>query len=288
MSWMLQRWTWLLEAPLYVGHAPAGSLNRCRLYIPARTIWGAITAEASRSAAGEEAFPAYKDVGDLLNQAARFTYLYPAERIGDHWVAWLPRFEEKRGLCWHREDGRGETVPDRQFRRRLLTTRPGTAIDPNSDSAAEGSLRETECVCDRWRDAEGEDDRVAYVGYVFTKDNEAARHVDRVQRVFIGGDTRYGLGAMRRESLKETSELFGGTVALGGLTPAVTTTRLLAHASDNSALLRGARELLVGWERYDRRSLSTEGLPWQPGSTCDEPSPWRITPEGTWTAEAAR
>ncbi|GIW70798.1 MAG: hypothetical protein KatS3mg102_0340 [Planctomycetota bacterium] len=52
MSWSLFRWTWQLESPLYVGMPPAGSLNRCRLYVPARALWGAVTAEIARAAAG--------------------------------------------------------------------------------------------------------------------------------------------------------------------------------------------------------------------------------------------
>ena len=54
MSWSLQRWTWLLESPLFVGTTPAGSLNRCRLYVPARALWGAMTAELSRRQAADE------------------------------------------------------------------------------------------------------------------------------------------------------------------------------------------------------------------------------------------
>jgi len=48
MSWTLYRWVWRLEAPLFLGMPPSGSLNRCRLYVPACNLWGALTAELAQ------------------------------------------------------------------------------------------------------------------------------------------------------------------------------------------------------------------------------------------------
>lgn len=81
MSWSLHRWVWQLEAPLYVGMPPAGTLNRCRLYVPARAIWAAITADLARN--GRNGFPKYAELGKQLREQARFTYLFPAEHLGD-------------------------------------------------------------------------------------------------------------------------------------------------------------------------------------------------------------
>lgn len=283
MSWTLHRWTWLLEGPLYVGAPPAGSLNRGRLYVPARALWGALTAEAARALAGEDAAADYQAVGDTLRDHARLTYLYPAERSGERWVAWLPRFEDGAGLCWQREDGRGEPVPDRPFRRRLLTTRPGTAIDPASYAAAEGSLRETECVCDRWRDGQ-EDNRVAYVGYVFTRTEQARRALGLIETLFLGGDTRYGLGRMRKLALDEVRDVFGARATLGGDAPQLSTGRVLAHAEAcEAAMMRGAKERLVGWDKGARTSFAGDTTLWQPGSYGKGPARWRIEPSGIWT-----
>lgn len=292
MNWTLHRWTWVLEGPLFVGLAPAGSLNRCRLYVPARAVWGAVTAEAARRAASQ--FPDYGPVGQTLTDYARFSYLYPAERSRDRWCAWLPRYEATHGLCWRREAGRSEPVPDRIFRRRLLTTRPGTAIDPGSDSAADGSLRETECVCDRWRSGPtGEDDRVALVGYVFTQEGEARGHIESVDHLFLGGDTRYGLGRVRREAVEEAEIMFGARVKLDSGSPVVTTERVLAHAMpdptrDENAKMRCALELLGGWDHGVLRALNERSFFWQPGSRGDGAVNWTIEPEGTWSATEAR
>lgn len=288
MSWTLHRWTWLLEGPLYVGAPPAGSLNRCRLYVPARALWGALTAEAARALAGKDGAADYQGVGDTLREDARFTYLYPAERRGERWVAWLPRFEEKRGLCWQREDGRGKPVPDRQFRQRLLTTRPSTAIDPASYSAAEGSLRETECVSDRWRDGQ-EDNRVAYVGYVFTRAEQARRALGLIETLFLGGDTRYGLGRMRKLALNGVRDVFGARATLGGHDPQLSTGRVLAHANAGDEMtMRGAKERLVGWDKGARAAFAGGAPLWQPGSRAGDSLHWRIEASGSWSHHGAQ
>lgn len=53
MTWSLFRWVWRLEAPLHVGIPPAGSLDRCRLYLPARNLWAALTAALARQEMGD-------------------------------------------------------------------------------------------------------------------------------------------------------------------------------------------------------------------------------------------
>ena len=99
MTWTLHRWVWRLEAPLFIGMPPAGTLNRCRLYIPARTFHGAVTAEIARSRNGDS-FPDYGKLGWEIGLNCRFTYLYPAEKSGGNYVVWLPKYLKDKGLFW--------------------------------------------------------------------------------------------------------------------------------------------------------------------------------------------
>ncbi|MDT8284690.1 MAG: hypothetical protein RQ767_04130, partial [Thermovirgaceae bacterium] len=213
MNWSLYRWTWLLEAPLFIGAPPAGAFNRCRLYVPARAVWGAMTAEKARGDAGD-AWPDYKGVGGKLRDNARFTYLFPAVQMDGEWVAWLPEYKREMGLVWRpegRDGGVDDALTDRRFRQRLITTRPGTAIDPGTDSAAAGSLRETECLSPRWCSPDGEEPSgpVALCGYVFLRGEKKQGFVDGATTLFLGGDTRYGLGKVRLAVCQEADEVFG-------------------------------------------------------------------------------
>ena len=105
-------------------------------------LWGAAIAEAARLES-DEGFPDYVHVGDEVKQNCRFTYLFPAEVWKEDILAWIPKFEREKGLRWYRQDSE-KSLSDRDFRRHLLDSRPGTAIAPESDSALEDSLRHTE------------------------------------------------------------------------------------------------------------------------------------------------
>jgi hypothetical protein len=284
VSWTLYRWTWRLESPLFVGALPAGSLNRSRLYVPSRALWGALTAELARRR--KNGFPSYEAEGTTLRESARFTYLFPAECDGKPWLAWLPRYEERDGLIWRREDrpdGKHD-LTNRQMRLRLLDARPGTAIDPDSDSAEEGSLRETECVLPQWRSNESP---VAFVGYVFLKQD--LPELRDLTTLFVGGDTRYGLGRLRRLDMTTASEVFGAGVSLNQDKPMVQSGHLLAHAqpSDRVPEIVGSQELLAGWDRTRTdpfRQISETPL-WTPGSRVRDGrvAGWAIGEDGILT-----
>ncbi len=286
MSWSLYRWTWQLESPLYVGMPPAGSVNRCRLYVPARAVWGAVTAELARAMARTN-FPDYQNKGKELSEHARLTYLFPAEQEGQNWHAWLPRYVKDEGLVWHREDNAEKKMSDRQFRMRLLSTRPATAIEPSSDTAAEGSLRETECINTFWR-CNGEDcsAAVGFVGYVFVSSclsSELRGRLEQLWRVTVGGDTRYGLGSLQRTiEWQSADEVFGSQVDLGSADPSVEAEYVFGHAEAPAGAeeeLWGALELLGGWE-YGVSWSAAEPL-WAPGSGGASRW-WRIESDGHW------
>lgn len=291
MTWSLFRWVWQLEGPLYVGIPPAGSLNRTRLYVPARALWGALTAELSRREAQNGTEPQYQTVGEMLQKDYRFTYLFPAEKVEATWRAWLPSYRDTLGLAWAREDQPEKAVGDRRFRRRLLATRPGTSIDASTDAADDGSLRETECIEVRWRDDRGRDaGLVAMVGYAFihtakAKDKYPAgrRRLDGVDAIFVGGDTRYGLGRLHRVAfdLVRNGEAFGDAVTLDAEVPQVEASTAWAHAQTPTSL-RGGLELLGGWHRGSPRSLDQAAPLWQPGSRSANPIRWSIEADGLW------
>jgi hypothetical protein len=286
MSWTPSRWVWQLEAPLHVGMPPSGSLNRCRLYVPARALWGALTAEAARRAG--TGFPSYEEVGEAIRRDVRLTYLYPGEQTGGEWRAWLPRYKPGQGLVWQREDDQdGDGLPDRLMRSRLLVTRPGTAIDPVSDAAAEGTLRETECIGQYWRTSTGDVKPVGLVGHLLVRQGSQIQEaLEEIEELFLGGDTRYGLGRVRRVEWRPARDFFEHLMVLDASEPAIKADRILAHSeAPGSSVMRGDREALLGWGPGSDRGLTllASGPLWKPGSvTPDGLRAWCISTDGVW------
>lgn len=286
MSWTLHRWVWELQSPLSVGMAPAGALNRCRLYVPGRAVWGAVTAELVQSRSGD-----FGKEGEALRKNARFSYLFPAERNGRSWCAWLPRFEANRGLRWVREDDPDakDSRSDREFRRSLLEARAGTAISPETDSAADGSLRETECLATRWRmESNAHERAVALVGYVFLRDGA---DLTSITTLFLGGDARYGLSRAALVSRDEANNVFGAAVRRDGKdSPQVSSHHVFGHALANrNNQMTGALERVAGWDRNQTGLRATGEQPlWVPGSKCTAkdgaPLPWwQLETDGIWS-----
>jgi hypothetical protein len=292
MNWKLYRWVWRLEAPLHIGVTPAGILNRTRLYIPARNIWAALTADLARRSSAAS-FPDYQKVGQQVQEAMRFSYLYPAEQVNGKWQAWLPQYEQngnEPGLIWRREDG-GKSLPDRQFRRRILITRPSTAIDPSADSAADGSLHELECISPWWRQVNGQDSdhAVAMVGYVLCQNTQSyqqlCQNVMAIDEIFVGGDVRYGLGHLRRYDQPNAEQhLFGNQVDLQPADaqspdPIVQTERVLAHTLPNGNVSFIGRWTCIGG--WDKGSMMSAHSAWEPGSSTKD-ARFAIQKEGWW------
>ncbi len=290
MGWQLYRWVWELRSPLHIGMPPAGMLNRCRLYIPARVLWGALTAELARVLKGNS-FPEYFyfEVGEALRKKLRLTYLFPATCHNGAWRAWLPLYEQAQGLMWYLENKIGQSgFPDRIFRRYLLDTLPGTAIDPHTDTAAEGTLRELECIMTHWRPI---DDLisgpVAMVGYVLIREWPFRDiSLEKICELHVGGDTRYGLGHLHLIEWGEAKDIFGLSVETDCESPLVKEASFtLAHAC--APALNGALELILGWDwgkglsNFDGKSTL-----WVPGSSSmekDKKDNWQINEWGIWT-----
>jgi hypothetical protein len=284
MTWSLFRWVWRLEAPLHVGIPPAGSLDRCRLYLPARNLWAALTAALARQEMGDtpKNHNKYQEIGKELQRSYRFSYLYPSERCDGEWRAWLPFFA-KGNLYW-RKEAKFDITLHSAFRGRLLDSRPGTAIDPCTDSAAEKSLHETEVVNSWWRGSQGSKaGPVAMIGYLFCRKHSTYSDLREVNLLYIGGDTRYGLGKLVRVEMEKAEHFFEYDVQPDQDDPKVFSNVVLAHtkADTKNDLICGALERLGGWNMGTPISMADTPF-WIPGSRLTSEKWHKILDNGTW------
>jgi hypothetical protein len=285
---------------MHIGMPPAGSLNRTRLYLPARTLWGAVTAELARTNSGD-GFPDYPKMGYEIALNCRFTYFYPAEKKGDCYLVWLPQYrasdsfmevnrqKSSSGLIWRRSDD--EIAKDRQFQRKLLDARLGTAIVPETGSAEEGSLREMECIQPWWRKEKDSfpPEPVYLYGYAFLWDNAFRKRLENVEYLSVGGDTRYGLGRLELVQFEEIDPKFFefGEVDLEQSAPLIRTNSIKAHVFPSKLDFHPTviGDLEIPSHRGVSNSNDKHQYAWKPGSYLTSQLCWWIDSYGYWEQE---
>ena len=287
MRWRCFRVTYELRSPLHIGYHKIGNVQRTRCYIPARTIWGAVTARLVRSGFSTPNTPEgdYRKIGDLLKSSCAFSYFFLYE---DDTLLY-PRYGEK-GLYYG-----GFT--QYELERRYLDAHVTTALDAATGSAETGSLHEVEYIAaHHQQENKNQGVRTLVRGWVFLNE-EAMSYLgpgkweEWLGELQVGGERRYGFGRLvLAEGMKESSDGWpsGYEFQLEGERPRFVIApgaALLAHTLARGVKAKGAIEPLVGRETTDDgfgRNLRPVGICWVPGSVLDEKAVLSIDPEGYW------
>lgn len=280
MSWMAYRVVFRLMSPLHVGHLKIGNLMRTRPYVPAKTLWGALTARLTRDCPDLGGF--YQQIGQCVNQELAFSYFYPALNP-DHPL--YPNYTAK-GLRYGPEGEDDSLSPD-EFNWRLLSSYASTALNTRQASAEEGSLHEVEYISPRDKETGAS---VYLVGYVFEHQGCDLRWREVLSRLQLGGERRYGWGQVRlQQQPQPETHFFGYELELNNDRPTVrlqTSQPILAHAIAQRVEARGQIELFVGRETQDARSfgkvLGRAQICWAPGAQVPPALPFRVGAFGLW------
>lgn len=261
MSWRAYKVVFRLRSPLHIGWRKVGNLQLTRPYVPARTIWGALTARLTRDCKGRTANGSslYEKVGRKINQYLAFTYFYPALFEGD-----------KYRVFWPWED-------ESYFRYRFLSSYVSTALAYPEQSAAEGSLHEVEFLSPYTTDS-GE--QVFLLGYIFERNGCELNWRDVLSRLQLGGERSYGWGKIELGdngviSWKEKwlfSEDGRFCFDDGEDRPRIIMKEnsfLPAHAEIESGQVQGQVEPLVSreWVGYTGEQIKCISVAYVPGST---------------------
>ena len=153
--------------PIHIGDNKHGVINETKIFIPGQTMWGALT----------NAYFKKTNVYDknLFENISCFypkidcNVLYPRYEGGEFYL----------GFC-------SET----EFRQKYTTTLLSTAINPTTLHAQDESLHEIDVILPN---------EIEWVGYVRTKKEQ----LERIKEIYIGGDSRYGLGLMTMVNIRE-------------------------------------------------------------------------------------
>lgn len=222
MSWKTYKLTYLAPGPVHAGFREIGNVVRTRYYIPASTIWGAVTAQLTRSIfpAGHPQMPLlYQIIGDYVKENLRFGYFFPTEEG----IIYRPKFErnaEKYG-----------SLSRDQFERKFITSIATTALEVSAEEGAttkqtfaaeEGSLHEMEIMTAKKTPA-GDWAKLQFFGYAYFKIERPFKSeipdvnelkklenddfvLEQIQEIIAGGERKYGFGKLVLEKCEEENE----------------------------------------------------------------------------------
>jgi len=147
--------------PIHIGYKKHGVVNETRIFIPGWTMWGALT----------NAY--FKKTGNYEeNVFEKITCFYPM--IKD--TVLYPKYENGEFCLGDKSE--------KEFRQEYVITNISTAINPSTLNAKDESLHETDVILPK--------NKIKWVGYIDCDENE----IKQIEEIFVGGDSRYGLGLM--------------------------------------------------------------------------------------------
>ena len=197
MNWEIIKLIYKAESPMHIGYHKLGFIQRTRYYIPGKALWGAITANLTRSIG---VYRDYKVFGEEIEKKIKTTYFYPSlDRLGEDVL--LPAYSDE-GLRY------GKDYSQSDFERIFISSYGQTAIEASNNTAEEKSLHETEYVSHQVKiDDEIKD--VYFVGYVFIQKGFSLKNRklenekinwnnlrEIIKEIFIGGERKYGMGRL--------------------------------------------------------------------------------------------
>lgn len=187
MAWECYKVLFQAKSPLHIGYgARLGFVNRTRYYIPAKSIWGALTSVIAKRIMKTYDAGIYKKIGNVLKKDIRLSYFY----IQDQGAPLLLKFTEKGMKYGH--------SPQEKFEREYISSIALTALEKSTRSAEEGSIHEIEFIRSP----------VKFVGYFFinqaknfqfkANENELIFYFNdqevSLSSLQVGGEHIYGFG----------------------------------------------------------------------------------------------
>ncbi len=298
MAWTLYRVTWRLESPLHSGFAKLGNIQRTRMYVTGRILWGALTARLTRDQGSND----YETVGKAVNECLAFSYGYLC-LTEDGSQPLLPVYEAE-GLHYRIANLPSATpLPARIAQRLCLSSYASTAIDYSNNAAIDGSLHEVEFIspralCDE-NDLGVKAGQPLYLTALIAEAENASTNSavkdwrDACRRLEVGGERAYGFGKLTRVSIDNATDWFGGEFIGGNSRPAVRVQKggaVTAHAAVGGVGHRislGQIEPFIGRTTTPKAEFGEKvecaGVYWLPGSVVDvDEVSYKIDQQGRW------
>ncbi len=157
--------------PINLGYKKHGVINETRIFITGQSMWGALSnAYAKTEQYNQTLFEKITCFYPMIDNKI----LYPKYQDGEFYLG---------------------DISEREFRYKFTTTYLSTAINPLSRNAKDESLHEIDVILPKDKDENNKNKKeLFWVGYLEIGDKD-----EIPKEIYIGSDSKYGLGLMRLE-----------------------------------------------------------------------------------------
>lgn len=267
--WTLYQVSLRVLSPIHIGWKKTSSLQQTRYYVPAKTIWGALTARITREQNSSE----YEKIGNKINENLRFSYFYPSDN--DSKVNEFP-WEDNNRFTW-----------------KYIGSYQSAALE--NKTAMEGMLHETECIFPKTR----EGNQVFLIGYVIERNGCAIDWKTALSKIQIGGERGYGWGRVAiKNDPNVCSTFFDYEFDSSQTEPVVKAPKdkfILSHTfalEESEHRIEGNIEPFIGRITKDTKDgfgahFSEASICWVPGSKLvNSDMNFKICEDGLWSIKS--
>ena len=292
MTWTIYKVIFRMESPLHSGWMKIANIQRTRLYVTGRTLWGALTARITRIMGSND----YAGIGNMVKQYLHSSYFYPC--FNDRGKRPLLPYYTNEGIAYKCEDF---PLKADLVEKALLTSYSSTAVNLDRLSAENASLHEIELLSHRTVSAIRIDgfsidsgSKIYLIGYIF-ESNEVPSKIGKIWRsalseIWLGGERTYGFGCVHMENIcDKVSNIFGYNAFTDDCEPQIDVTSghpVLAHTITEDVRW-GELEPFFGRETDTQTGsfgskFSPISICWKPGSTLSEGGRFTVAEFGLW------
>lgn len=153
--------------PIHIGDNKHGVINETKIFIPGQTMWGALTNAYFKQTNNYDE-KIFENVSCFYPKICT-NVLKPQYKNGEFYLG---------------------NYSETKFRQKFTTTFLSTAINPTTLHAKDESLHEIDVILPN---------NIEWIGYV----KAPKEQLEQIKEIFIGGDSRYGLGLMKQINIQE-------------------------------------------------------------------------------------
>lgn len=275
--WTLYQVSLRVLSPIHIGWKKMSNLQQTRYYVPAKTIWGALTARITRDQNSSD----YKGIGEKINRCLRFSYFYPSDN--DSIVNEFP-WEDNNRFTW-----------------KYIGSYQSAALE--NKTAMEGMLHETEYILSKTREGK----QVFLIGYIIERNGSAIDWKTALPKIQIGGERGYGWGRVAIENIEKMpnvcNNFFDYEFDSSQTEPVIKVPKnkfILAHTfaldrsekkEESELQIEGNIEPFVGRITTENgkfgAQFSQASICWVPGSKLVKPDMnFKIVEDGLWSMKS--